>query len=460
MSSKPPESPNEPRKPDGTQENQSVASAEQKKGFALTPRTLKYIGAIAAGFLIAGPFGALAAGGAVWTLDRGDKPTNDQRNKQQKEKMQQEGEAPESPEHTTDRDKKAPNKKPVAPEPQQSTTPQVPPPPPPIDEESKQPTPPAPDESVDDVLIDEERAAHLQELGLDSDASFQDFMEAVSTNMKAVEDSQESSDEDKDAKMDAIARSAKALTGQDLLKEDEKDIKLNAETIAAMEKGFNERKQQPLTITPGGSNDDKNKQKQEKAQEPSKKTDSSEPQEEKSEGTSASSPMVRAAAQMMETLINRVKARRAKAKALKEKQQEQHKDIQKEKTKEPSIEKQAATSQQSPTPPPAPPSPGPTLNSLDLQTQQNLQTLGYGSDTDQLPSAKNLSADFRALAKLHHPDRGGDPAVFNEINQAYTALKANDLFQQQSDLPREETTAGKIEQQEEEDLRQTILSQD
>lgn len=35
-----------------------------------------------------------------------------------------------------------------------------------------------------------------------------------------------------------------------------------------------------------------------------------------------------------------------------------------------------------------------------------------------------IKARWRALASAHHPDRGGDAAVFNEFRQAYTKALA------------------------------------
>ena len=38
-------------------------------------------------------------------------------------------------------------------------------------------------------------------------------------------------------------------------------------------------------------------------------------------------------------------------------------------------------------------------------------------------SRREVNAAYRRLAKTHHPDRGGDPAKFQQITEAYTILK-------------------------------------
>lgn len=41
----------------------------------------------------------------------------------------------------------------------------------------------------------------------------------------------------------------------------------------------------------------------------------------------------------------------------------------------------------------------------------------------QSASEADLKAAHRRLTKLHHPDRGGDPATFVRVQQAYEFLK-------------------------------------
>ncbi|MCP5016713.1 MAG: DnaJ domain-containing protein [Ketobacter sp.] len=48
-----------------------------------------------------------------------------------------------------------------------------------------------------------------------------------------------------------------------------------------------------------------------------------------------------------------------------------------------------------------------------------LQVLGLG----QGASMDDIKRRYQALARQHHPDRGGDPAHFIEIRQAYEALR-------------------------------------
>jgi len=56
---------------------------------------------------------------------------------------------------------------------------------------------------------------------------------------------------------------------------------------------------------------------------------------------------------------------------------------------------------------------------FDGATQKNYyEILGVSQDqnSDEIKSA------FRALAKKHHPDLGGDPAIFRRIQEAYETL--------------------------------------
>lgn len=45
--------------------------------------------------------------------------------------------------------------------------------------------------------------------------------------------------------------------------------------------------------------------------------------------------------------------------------------------------------------------------------------LGINSDA----SVNDINQSYRRLCKLYHPDRGGDPKIFEEINEAYIVLK-------------------------------------
>ena len=46
------------------------------------------------------------------------------------------------------------------------------------------------------------------------------------------------------------------------------------------------------------------------------------------------------------------------------------------------------------------------------------QTLGIGRDASQ----EEIKKAFRSLASKHHPDKGGDTAKFQEIQEAYATL--------------------------------------
>jgi DnaJ-domain-containing protein 1 len=46
---------------------------------------------------------------------------------------------------------------------------------------------------------------------------------------------------------------------------------------------------------------------------------------------------------------------------------------------------------------------------------QHLTTLGLSAGA----TAQDIKAAYRRLAKLHHPDCGGDPEKFKEIQAAY-----------------------------------------
>jgi len=48
-----------------------------------------------------------------------------------------------------------------------------------------------------------------------------------------------------------------------------------------------------------------------------------------------------------------------------------------------------------------------------------LQTLGLPADADP----QTIKARWRQLSLVHHPDRGGDPAVFQRLSEAWSALK-------------------------------------
>jgi curved DNA-binding protein CbpA len=47
------------------------------------------------------------------------------------------------------------------------------------------------------------------------------------------------------------------------------------------------------------------------------------------------------------------------------------------------------------------------------------QVLGVKQDATR----REINAAYRKLVKLHHPDKGGDPAKFQLVTQAYNALK-------------------------------------
>lgn len=51
--------------------------------------------------------------------------------------------------------------------------------------------------------------------------------------------------------------------------------------------------------------------------------------------------------------------------------------------------------------------------------QQARQVLGVGADA----TADEIKAAYRQLAKQHHPDAGGDPERFHQIQQAYELLQ-------------------------------------
>jgi curved DNA-binding protein CbpA len=48
------------------------------------------------------------------------------------------------------------------------------------------------------------------------------------------------------------------------------------------------------------------------------------------------------------------------------------------------------------------------------------EVLGVKEDA----SDREINAAYRRLAKKHHPDRGGDPAFFQRVNDAYTILRS------------------------------------
>ncbi len=49
------------------------------------------------------------------------------------------------------------------------------------------------------------------------------------------------------------------------------------------------------------------------------------------------------------------------------------------------------------------------------------EVLGIRPDTPETV----MEASYKALAKVHHPDKGGDPEQFKELNDAYERIKAD-----------------------------------
>lgn len=55
--------------------------------------------------------------------------------------------------------------------------------------------------------------------------------------------------------------------------------------------------------------------------------------------------------------------------------------------------------------------------------------ISEGASEDEIKKA------FRRKAHEHHPDKGGDPLKFKEVQRAYEALTKNRSYQSQSDTP-------------------------
>jgi hypothetical protein len=53
------------------------------------------------------------------------------------------------------------------------------------------------------------------------------------------------------------------------------------------------------------------------------------------------------------------------------------------------------------------------------EVRQAYQTLGLAEDAD----ARTLKARWRRLSQEHHPDKGGDPAVYQRLSAAWAVLK-------------------------------------
>lgn len=60
----------------------------------------------------------------------------------------------------------------------------------------------------------------------------------------------------------------------------------------------------------------------------------------------------------------------------------------------------------------------PDLRASDPSTQSYYELLGVAKDAD----AKTIRRAFRRLSKLHHPDQGGDAAMFQRLREAYSVL--------------------------------------
>ncbi|WP_442753305.1 J domain-containing protein [Methylocystis sp. JAN1] len=52
--------------------------------------------------------------------------------------------------------------------------------------------------------------------------------------------------------------------------------------------------------------------------------------------------------------------------------------------------------------------------------RSHYEVLGVKEDA----SAREVNAAYRRLAKKHHPDKGGDPATFQRVTDAYNVLKS------------------------------------
>ena len=58
--------------------------------------------------------------------------------------------------------------------------------------------------------------------------------------------------------------------------------------------------------------------------------------------------------------------------------------------------------------------------------KNHYDTLGVS----ETASDKDIKSAFRKLAGQHHPDKGGDEALFKEVNEAYDTLKNTEKRQE------------------------------
>ena len=58
--------------------------------------------------------------------------------------------------------------------------------------------------------------------------------------------------------------------------------------------------------------------------------------------------------------------------------------------------------------------------------KNHYDTLGVS----ETASDKDIKSAFRKLAGQHHPDKGGDEALFKEVNEGYDTLKNTEKRQE------------------------------